>query len=398
MSIPWDKLEIPNDLRALLDPSAPTTTRLSSARGALPGAGPEQTLAALYVLACDPDAQVREAAVASLMSFPSIELAINQRTHPKVLELLATLRSDPVIDEAILHVRGTNDRTATLIAERADARLCEIIADNHTRLLITPAIGAALHQNPDCPESTLERALAFLRMNQEAPQLPAERPTSRQRPARASAVAAAPPPDVVFDVEAEIAAALEGRTSPMLEARQRLTMFDLNSVGGPVAGFSFDFKDDDSFGLDMMDEDAKVDETVRVSMEKQIREMSAGKKIKLAFLGNKEVRNILIRDRSKMVASAVVKSGRLTDSEVSAHAGNRNLYPEILREIAANKEWIRKYPVQVGLVCNPRTPISVSIGLVGRLQSKDLVSLSRNKNVSSTLQQMALKMVKEKAH
>lgn len=398
MSIPWDKLEIPNHMRSLLDPSAPASVRLSSARGALPGAGLEHTLAAFYVLACDTDTQVRDAAVASITSFPGIERAINQRTHPKLLELLTTLRPDPIVDEAVLHVRATNDRTATVIAERADARLCEIIADNHTRLLITPAIAVALHQNPECPDGTLERALAFLRMNQEAPDLPAERPTSRQRPVRAPSPILQPPPEPVFDVEAEIAAALEGRTSPMLEARQRLTMFDLDSVGGPVSGFSFDFKDDDNFDLDMMDDEAKLDDNVRLSIEKQIREMSAGKKIKLAFLGNKEVRNILIRDRSKMVASAVVKSGRLTDSEVSAHAGNRNLYPEILREIAANKEWIRKYPVQVALVCNPRTPISVSVGLVGRLQSKDLVSLSRNKNVSSTLQQMALKMVKEKAH
>ncbi len=399
MTIPWDKLEIPDHMRAILDPSVPESVRLSSARGALPGCSLEATVAAMYVLACDPEAEVRDAAIESLRSFPGIERAVNQRTHPKVLELLVKIRPDPTLDEAILHVRAANDRTAMTIAERADARLCEIIADNHTRLLITPSLGIALHQNPDCPDGTLERALAFLRMSEELPDLPAERPTTRMHSAYAASVASAPPPPPpVFDLEAEIAAALEGRQSPMLEAKQKLKMFDLDSVGGPISGFSFDFKDDDDeFSLDLMDEDAEHNDEARVSIEKKIRAMPTGKKIKLAFLGNKEVRNILIRDRSKMVASAVVKAGRLTDSEVLSHAGNRNLYPEILREIAANKEWIRKYPVQVALVNNPRTPISLTVGLVSRLHIKDLGSLSRNKNVSSTLAGMALKMIKEKS-
>lgn len=396
MSIPWDKLDIPDGLRPMLDPSAPQSLRMSAARGALPGAGLEATLGALYVLACDADAEVRAAAIESLKQFSGIERAINQRTHPKILELLTTLRPEPALDEVILQIRSANDRTALRIAERASAKLCEIIADNHTRLLITPGIAVALHQNPDCPDATLERALAFLRMNNELPDLPGER-GGRAAPAAPTRAPLPPPAAPEFDLEAEIAAALEGRASPMLEARQKLTMFNVDNLGAALPGFSFDFKDDDEFGLDLMDEELKADEEVRLSIEKKIRGMSAGKKIKLAFLGNKEVRNILIRDRSKMVASAVVKSGRMTDSEVLANAGNRNLYPEILRDISANKEWLRKYPVQVALVCNPRTPISVSVSLVNRLQEKDLTSLSRNKNVSSILAQMALKIIKDKA-
>ena len=390
MSIPWDKLAIDDDLRRLIEPGSPRSVRLSCAKGALPGAVGEAVLSALYVLACDVEPEVRDAAIATLRTLPGLERALSQRTHPKVLELLATVRTDGTLDAELLQIRGANDRTAVLIAERADALLCELIADNHTRLLITPQIAVGLHANPDCPDATLERVLAFLRMNQDEPMLPPERPK-----VRGPAVAAPPPP--AFDVEAEIAAALEGRVSPMLEAQQKLAMFDLNSLNGGVAGFSFDFKNDDEFSLDLLD-DGDANEEVRLSIEKRIRAMSTGKKIKLAFLGNKEARNILIRDRSKMVASAVVKSGRLTDAEVLAHAGNRNMYPEILRELAANKEWIRKYPVQVALVGNPRTPVAISIPFVGRLQARDLGALSRNKNVSSTLTQMAVKMLKEKAN
>jgi hypothetical protein len=382
----------------MIEPTAPIALRQAGARGALPGASLEATLGALYVLACDPDAGVRAQAIESLKALPGLERAVTQRTHPKILELLVSIRAEPELDEVIVHVRAANERTVLTIAERANAKLCEVISDNHTRLLISPTIAVALHQNPACPEVTLERALSFLRMNDELPELPAERGAGAPRRAAPAAPQAAPS-EPVFDLEAEIAAALEGRASPMLEARQKLAMFDVESLSGGLPGFSFDFKDEDEdFSMEMLDDEQKADDEVRLTIEKKIRGMSTGKKIKLAFLGNKEVRNILIRDRSKMVASAVVKSGRMTDSEVLANAANRNLYPEILRDIASNKEWIRKYPVQVALVANPRTPISVSVGMVTRLAEKDLVSLSRNKNVSSVLAQMAAKILKDKAH
>jgi hypothetical protein len=125
--------------------------------------------------------------------------------------------------------------------------------------------------------------------------------------------------------------------------------------------------------------------------------MSVGKKLKLAYLGNKSVRSLLIRDRNKLVSVAVVKSGRLTDAEVLAHAGNRNLPDEALREIATNREWTRKYPVKVALVNNPKCPPSVSLSLVSQLQIKDLASLSRNRNVSSVVFTLAGKLAKQKS-
>lgn len=390
MSIPWTKLNVPDRLRIRIDPAAPLPERQRAAAGELDGASGEAALGALYVLACDPDAGVRDAAMERIRGFAGAAASITQHTHPKVLELLATVHTDRSLDEAIVAVRGANDRTVMLIAERANPALCSIIADNHSRLLITPGVAGALHANPECPDATLERVLTFLRLSGDAPELPAQRPTTRRT------AVPTPMPEPVFDLEAEIAAALEGRTSPMLDARQKLAMFDVDALPAQAVSFSFDFKDEDSdFSLDMMD-DVNANEEVRLSLEKRIREMSTGKKIKLAFLGNKEARNILIRDRSKMVASAVVKSGRLTDAEVLSHAGNRNMYPEVLREIAANKEWIRKYPVQVALVSNPRTPIAVSVPFVSRLQANDLAALARNKNVSSTLTQMATKMLRER--
>jgi len=394
--IPWDKLGIPDSLRAAVEPAAPRAVRLAAAKGALDASG-EVLLGVLYVLTCGDDAEIRGQAIETLTSMPNLVECVSQRTHTKVLEFIAKARPERALDERIMLIRAANDRTTTLIAGRADAKLCDLIAENHERLLLTPAVIVALHQNPSCADAPLERAIAFMRMQQSLPELPASRPAPGSHSAPTPA---APAPAPVFDLEAEIEAALAGKASPHLEQKTKLDLFDLDSVTvGGLAGFDFDFKDDDNFSFDLLEDGGPGAEEpeVRASLEKRIAAMSVGKKLKLAYLGNKSVRSLLIRDRNKLVAVAVVKSGRLTDAEVLAHAGNRNLPDEALREIATNREWTRKYPVKVALVNNPKCPPSVSISLVSQLQVKDLASLSRNRNVSSVVFTLAGKLAKQKS-
>lgn len=409
--IPWAKLGIPDSLRTSVEPDAPRSLRVAAAKAALP-ATPEALLGMLYVLICGDDPELRDTALETLKGMPGLVEALSQRTHTKVLELIATTRPERALDERIMFIRAANDRTATLIASRADDKLCDIIAENHERLLLTPQVIVALHQNPRCADAPLERAIAFMRMQQSLPDLPPSRPGPGADHAQASPSATRAPasgPRVaapVFDLEAEIEAALAGKASPHLEQKTRLDLFDLDGIdatrteGEGLEGFVFDFKDDDNFAFDLLEDggEAADDPKVKASLEKRVAAMSVGKKLKLAYLGNKSVRSLLIRDRNKLVAVAVVKSGRLTDSEVLSHAGNRNLTDDVLREVAANREWTRKYPVKVALVNNPKCPPSVAVSLVSYLQVKDLTSLSRNRNVSSVVFTLALKMSKQKGH
>lgn len=402
--IPWDRLGIPEPLRGAADPAAPKALRLAAARAALPATADAQ-LAALYVLLDDAEDDVREAAIASVRSFPNVETALSQRTHPKVLEMLAQLRPEPAIDTKIALIRNSNDRTVILIARRADAERCAMLCDNHERLLMSPDVLIALHANPACPEPPLERAISFLRMQGMLPPLPAERPGAAApsaAPVTTHAAPAAPAiPSVEFDLDAEIEAALAGRASPMLEHKRRMELFDLDRYGAPgsLDGFKLDFADDADFSFDLVGETDDAPEAVeekKISIEQKIAAMTVGQKIKLAYLGNKTTRAILIRDRNKQVSVAVIKSGRLSDGEVLTFAGNRALSEEVLRLIGNNREWTRKYPVQVALANNPKCPPAVAVGLVAVLQSKDLAALARNRNISSVVSTLAMKMMKSK--
>jgi hypothetical protein len=383
--IPFDRLGVPRALRELVVASAPIDDRLAIAQGLLTNE-PSELLGCCYLLAQDPSADVRAAAAGTLRNMPEHVLAplVTQSSPTKLLEFLAVLRTDaPLLDTRIMTIRNANDRTIILIAERADADLCERICFNRERLLMTPRVYVALHDNPRCSGEDLGKAASFLRMNRMLPEVPDARPGA------------------AVDLEAEVEAALAGAQSIALQQREEagLELFDLDAPDAEddlFHGFDFEFTDDlSSFSWDLTDESGmSADDELK--LEKKIAAMTVGQKIKLAHVGNKTVRTLLLKDRNKQVSMAVVKSGRLTDGEIKSIAGNRNIEDEVLREVATNREFIRKYPVKVALVNNPKTPPSVGVRLIGALQKRDLQDLTRNHNVPSVIRQTAIRLFKQK--
>lgn len=440
-SIPFAKLGIPASMESRLSPDAPKKALVAMAKGLLPMA-PDVQLAVLYVLATMDSDKLRKAAVRTLQKLPSrmISDTLSMKTHPKVVEFIAQFREpEDALDERMAMLRAANDRTVARIAARANPTLCETLSRNHERLLMSPDVFVALYGNPECSDANIARAESFLRMQGALPDVPSRRPflppdeeapaepAPAAAPAAAQAAEPAPAPSAPpapaatpaaadpespsnIDLMAEIEAALRGERSPSLVSAQEqsLAMFDLDSIqhgqgfsDGGMEDFSFDFSDaSDNFSFDLTGNlDSKsFDERNEIaqSIDAKIRNMSVGQKIKLAYLGNKEVRNKLIRDRNKVVAGAVVKSGRLSDQEVAAFAGNKNLDSEVIREIAANREWIRKYPVKVALINNPKTPVSQAVSMVSQMQKKDLLQLTRNRNVPSVITQAAVRLYKQK--
>lgn len=394
--IPFSRLGIPTEHRGQLEPGAPLAGRLAAARGLIP-TSPEVGVAMAFVLQGDPQDEVRQAAVQTLRSMPVTMVcnALHERTHPKVMECLVDLRSDTELDEKVGMMRMANDRTVRLIARRAGPGLCEKLALNHERMLMTPEVYVDLYNNPNTSDRDIQSAEGFLRMEHILPLVPAVRPTAvHEAQDRAGAS------ELELDLEAEIMAAIAGEQSPALLASQQTNMqtFDVDTLKVDLGGFEFTFSDDtDELSwllTEERDDRANVDE-IR-SMEALIRDMSPGKKIKLAYLGNRESRSILLRDSNKMVASAVVKSGRMSDGEGLAAAANRNLAADVVREVASNREWVRKYPFQVALVNNPKCPPSVAMAFIRTLNRNDLQALTRNRNIAGAINQAAIRLYREK--
>lgn len=133
------------------------------------------------------------------------------------------------------------------------------------------------------------------------------------------------------------------------------------------------------------EEDQKKNESVY----KAILEMGISDKIKFAITGNKEARGILVKDPNKLVCGNVMKNPRITESEIILIAASKNVSTEVLRLVAKNKDWIKKYQIKFNLVTNPRVPLSISLNLLKHIRKKDLALISKSSNVPKALATMA---------
>ncbi|HTR68443.1 MAG TPA: hypothetical protein VMH85_21865 [Terriglobales bacterium] len=134
----------------------------------------------------------------------------------------------------------------------------------------------------------------------------------------------------------------------------------------------------------------------RGSALQKISKLDVKGRIQLAMKGNKEERSILVRDGTKLVATAVLESPKITDGEVEKFAAQKNVLEAVLRAIPMKRRFAKHYPIVRNLVFNPRTPLDVSLGLMKNILAHDLKNLSGNKEVSETVRKLALKMFKQK--
>jgi hypothetical protein len=113
--------------------------------------------------------------------------------------------------------------------------------------------------------------------------------------------------------------------------------------------------------------------------------MNVAQKIGVAMKGTREERAVLIRDPNKLVAVAVLSSPKMTEPEVESIAKMATLSDEILRIIANNRAWMKRYGIMLALTRNPKTPVGISMNLLGRLTERDLRFISSDRNVPEVL-------------
>ncbi len=145
--------------------------------------------------------------------------------------------------------------------------------------------------------------------------------------------------------------------------------------------------------IEEQDEEKNIDEGARLTLYQRIQKMTVSQKIKLALLGNKEARAILLRDSNRVVIESVIKSPRITDGEVIGITNSRSVSEDIIRMIAANREWQKNYRIRQALVSNPKTPVPIAIKLLETMSKQDLKNLSNSKNISSVVSTTAKRMM-----
>jgi len=155
--------------------------------------------------------------------------------------------------------------------------------------------------------------------------------------------------------------------------------------------------DDIGFSDDLVEESEEdIGEARRESLLHTIKQMNIAERVKLAILGNREARTILVRDPNRIVAGAVLKNPRLTDMEIINIAQSKTVDEDILREISVSRKWAKIYQVKVALVNNPKTPSHVSLHLIRHLRDREVRALLWNKNLPGVITTTAKRIMQEK--
>ena len=143
-------------------------------------------------------------------------------------------------------------------------------------------------------------------------------------------------------------------------------------------------------------EEAPGEPQIPKSLYAEIKSMSVPQRVKLAMKGNREARNILLRDTNKMIQRMVLLNPRISEDEVLMVAKDRNAETDLLRQIGDNRDWTSHYGIRAALVENARTPLAISLRLLKTLQDREIRTLAKSKNVASAVSGQARRMLFQK--
>lgn len=333
-------------LRKHVDPAAPLPLRSMGARLLVP-ASPHDAVCLLYLLSFDPDEAVREQAAKSASTLPdkiaSTALRDDGVPPPVLGWLAASIEANETFLELLALNQATPDEALVDVVRKATARVAEIIAQNQLRLLRCEALLRALLCESKAARSILDATADFairsgIYLDDVPALVEAHRRIHGDVPHR-------PPEHTAHSVLEEF---------PDELARER--------------------------------EGEEIAEEKRVTLTQRILDMTVAEKIKLATLGNKEARTILLRDTNKLVAVAAVQSPRITESEVVSLSNSRTVHEDVLRVIYTNREWLKLYQVKLNLVRNPKTPLPTALRFLPHVRPNDLRDIAKNKNVPHAIQ------------
>jgi hypothetical protein len=337
------------------DGSYPRETILQIARGFLP-LPQDDLITVMSFLATSDDLEFSQLAHDTLKDVPLrslLSFAGNEASSPDNLALLLRATDDASVMESLIRNRTVPDASIVELAGRAEPGVQEIIVINQLRILRAPEILDALLANPRVSNETRRRALETREEFFDK--------KARLEKLAEDEIADFLPDEAIADLLAK-AAAEESAASPPPE---------------------------------LLETEKK--DPVKLTVFAELLAMSVGQKVQMAFKGGKTYRTILIRDRNRLVCSAVIRNPRMSESEAEQIAGLRNIDDEVLRLISTRRDWMSKYNVVIALARNPKVPIGVVVPLINRLTLRDLKMLKDDKGVSEVVRQMSRKLFQQRS-
>jgi hypothetical protein len=195
---------------------------------------------------------------------------------------------------------------------------------------------------------------------------------------------------------------LDERTRQFLAVKETT----VSPVGNGEAGRSDagpeDIPEDEQAGAEIADlpsAEEDEEETVKeeyLSKYKLLLSMPINEKIRMAMIGDKEWRSLLIKETNKLVSSAVIKNPRITEPEILAIAKSSELNEEVIRLVSMNREWIKVYPIRKALVENSKTPLPKALRFLSTMNEKDMLAMAKSKNISSVIARQAQRLLLNK--
>ena len=363
MELPFPLEALPKPLQKHADPKAPVPLRMMGAKGLVPAVAPVDLVTLLFVLTFDEDEQVRTTAARTTDGLPDKIYGVALRSDGlrwEVIDWLAErLATKDAALELVLLNPATRDETVARLAPVVSQPLAEIVRQNELRLLRHDDIIRGLCRNPSALASTVDGACEFCVRNGltllDVPQL-----VEAHRRIHGVDPTAKPPEDTAQQLMQDYSAELAQEAQPVTQA------------------------------------ETPAEEQKKLNMTQRVLRMSVAEKIKLATLGNKEARTLLLRDSNKLVCMAAVTSPRITDGEVMTLANSRTLNAEVLRHIYSNREYLKIYAIKMSIVKNPKVPLPTALKFMYTLQEKDIKELARDRNVPQTIQSQAKAWVMKK--
>ncbi len=387
-------------VKAIIEGTAPRPACVAAARGILPL--PEnEMLEVLVAFAGSSDTELANHAEETLRGQePNIlqQAAKSLDTAPSVLSFFATdVRQSRAVYESV--VTNTNTPPAailTLAKSTSDGELLELIAFNQQLLIQAPSLIDAIIGNPSRTPEAERRAgetkREFFEKERGVQQIADE--------LRAQGKEAA----AEFIENADFAEDLDGSGLDLDDAAFLASMIEVPDSETDDAWLALEYLEElyeetdaeRSMIADKILGEMRIEDSdsanERISIINRIMKMGMKDRVKLAMKGDRESRNILIRDPNRIVSQAVVANPRITEQEVEKIASMRSVSEDILRQIASSRNWSRNYQIAHNLAKNPRTPIANVLNILSRLQLRDLAALSKNRNVSDAVRRQALRL------